>query len=179
MVVSWRGFGMSVSFPGEGGATETLLGSHVRGAAMGYACPVCETPHPDGEHLANHLAFTALLGRTDHEAWLEDHVPDWAEMGPEELALRVVTDVPETEFPQVFDDTSDGHAHESGNHAPTLEDHLAEGGNARGYGRGDPTDDAEDVMAEARRMTAEMLDDEADGDDAAGNDGAAGDNGEE
>jgi len=146
---------------------------------MGYACPVCETPHPDGEHLANHLAFTALLGREDHEAWLDEHAPDWEESGPEELAPLVVEAVPETEFPQVFDDTTGGgHDHDHGDHqhagddpAPTVEEHLARGGR-RGYGRGDRTADAEDVLAEAREMTAEMLDDDLgeesdDGDDAA------------
>jgi len=133
---------------------------------MGYACPVCETPHPDGEHLANHLAFTALLGRTDHEEWLDDHAPDWDGMGPEELAEQVVEAVPETEFQQVFDDTTGGegghgHDHEHGgtDPAPTLEDRIAGGPNARGYGRGDRTA-PDDVLREARRMTEEMLDEE-------------------
>jgi len=146
---------------------------------MGYACPVCETPHPDGEHLANHLAFTALLGRADHEAWLDEHAPDWDQLGPDELAPLVVEAVPETEFPQVFDDTTEGdhgHAHGGQGHqhgedaAPTVEEHLARGGR-RGYGRGDRTADAEDVLAEAREMTAEMLDDDrGDGSDAAATD---------
>ncbi len=133
---------------------------------MGYACPVCETPHPDGEHLANHLAFTAVLGRTDHEEWLDDHAPDWGEMGPEELSAQVVEAVPETEFPQVFDDTTGGdggHGHGHGaDPAPTLEEEIASGPNARGYGRGDVTA-PDDVLREARRMTEEMLgEDEAD-----------------
>ena len=42
---------------------------------MGYACPVCEIPHQDATHLANHLAFTAMTHGDDHEAWLDDH-PD-------------------------------------------------------------------------------------------------------
>ena len=97
---------------------------------MGYACPVCETPHPDGEHLANHLAFTALLGREDHEAWLDTHAPGWEDEGPDELADRVVEAVPETEFPQVFDDTSDSHDHDHRDPPPeaTFEDHLARQG---------------------------------------------------
>jgi len=135
---------------------------------MGYACPVCETPHPDGEHLANHLAFTAMLGRTDHEAWLDDHAPDWESQGPDDLADSVAEHVPETEFPQMFDDTtpSEGHDHGHDARAPTLEDHLAEGG-ARGYGRGDLSGEADDVLQEARRMTAEMYDEEDDGDTGA------------
>jgi len=127
---------------------------------MGYACPVCETPHPDGEHLANHLAFTALLGREDHEAWLDEHAPDWDQQGPAELAPLVVEAVPETEFPQVFDDTTpsggargqghghdhaNGHGHAGGEDAaPSVEEHLARGGR-RGYGRGDMTADAEEA----------------------------------
>lgn len=153
---------------------------------MGYACPVCETPHPDGEHLANHLAFTALLGREDHETWLDEHAPDWDQLGPEELAPLVVEAVPETEFPQVFDDTTDpghnhqhGHGHEHGEDpAPTVEEYLAQDGQ-RGYGRGDRTAGAEDALAEAREMTAEMLaDDDGEGSDAAGADDAGVDGGE-
>ncbi len=146
---------------------------------MGYACPVCETPHPDGEHLANHLAFTAMLGRTDHEDWLDEHAPDWNGMGPEELAVQVVEAVPETEFPQVFDDTTGGdrgHGHGNGDAhgadpAPTLEEEIAGGPNARGYGRGDRTA-PDDVMREARRMTEAMLSaDEEDDDGATDSDG--------
>ncbi|PSP70281.1 hypothetical protein BRC79_02495 [Halobacteriales archaeon QH_8_67_27] len=53
---------------------------------MGYACPVCDDPQADAEHLANHLAFTAMLRGDGHEAWLDDHVDDWADLAPEELA---------------------------------------------------------------------------------------------
>lgn len=73
---------------------------------MGYACPVCDVPQIDGRHLANHLAFTALLGDDDHEAWLDDHVPDWAAMDEDSLAERVVPLAEERPYPQVFDDTT-------------------------------------------------------------------------
>ncbi|WP_181691455.1 DUF5810 domain-containing protein [Natronomonas sp. LN261] len=75
---------------------------------MGYACPVCSDPQADAGHLANHLAFTAMLGDTDHEAWLDDRAPAWAEMGESELADVVAERVEETEFPQLFEDTAGG-----------------------------------------------------------------------
>ena len=80
---------------------------------MGYACPVCADPQADGEHLANHLAFTALLHGEDHEAWLDDHVPDWADRQPAELATDVVEHANEEEFPQQFEDTTETHAQPS------------------------------------------------------------------
>jgi hypothetical protein len=135
---------------------------------MGYACPVCETPHPDGEHLANHLAFTALLGREDHEAWLAEHAPDWESMDPGELAATVTDGVPETEFPQVFDDTTDGHDHDH-EHGQSFDpaDQGAAPANAfasqrDARGRGDLDEEAAEVVEEARRMTEQMLDDERD-----------------
>ena len=75
---------------------------------MGYACPVCSDPQADAGHLANHLAFTAMLGDDDHEAWLDEHVPAWAETGEAELADAVADLVDETEFPQLFEDTAGG-----------------------------------------------------------------------
>ena len=38
---------------------------------MGYACPVCEDPQSDATHLANHLAFTAMLRGGEHGEWLD------------------------------------------------------------------------------------------------------------
>ena len=71
---------------------------------MGYACPVCEEPQVDAEHLANHLAFTAILRSEDHEAWLDEHVPEWGDRSPESLAplvaeraTEVEVDVPKSE----------------------------------------------------------------------------------
>lgn len=66
---------------------------------------MCETPHSDGHHLANHVAFTAILGDDDHETWLDEQLPGWGEHGEAWLADRVVELAPEREFPQVFDDT--------------------------------------------------------------------------
>ena len=138
---------------------------------MGYACPVCETPQADGEHLANHLAFTAMLGREDHEAWLDEHAPGWEESNPDDLAPKVVDAVPETEFPQIFDDTTE-HQHDHGEHqhgaaAPDetpFEQELAR--QSGGAGRGDLTGEAQEVMAEAREMTEQMLADDGETADA-------------
>lgn len=126
---------------------------------MGYACPVCETPQSDGEHLANHLAFAAILGDADHESWLDEHAPGWNEEGPDELAPRITEYADEEEYPQVFEDTVHDHGHHGHghhDHGGGLEDELQQAG---GYGR-DATmgADAQRVMAEARQMTEQMFD---------------------
>ncbi len=150
---------------------------------MGYACPVCSDPQADAGHLANHLAFTALLGDDAHEAWLEEHAPGWGEMGESELATAVSERVEETEFPQVFDDTVGGldpgsessdaersgalfdeeghdheHSHDHGNsheHEPLASGPIDTSG---------PTDaETERILDEAREMTQQMLEDEEDG----------------
>lgn len=85
--------------------------------STGYACPVCDDPQADAGHLANHLAFTAMLRDDGHGAWLDEHVPDWSERGEAALATelreRAGDLLEEREYPQVFEDTTDedGHAH--------------------------------------------------------------------
>lgn len=64
---------------------------------MGYECPVCDAEEADGEHLANHLAFTALVRGGDHEAFLDEHVPDWESRDPESLAPDVTPHATETD----------------------------------------------------------------------------------
>ena len=141
---------------------------------MGYACPVCETPQADGEHLANHLAMIAMLHGDAHEAWLDEHAPGWESSSPAELAERVVPHAPEREYPEHFEDTTGGavqghggtHGH-GGAHGGThghggdpadgrLEDAIAR---QSGYGR-DPglTGDAAEIYAEARELTERMAD---------------------
>lgn len=73
---------------------------------MGYACPVCGTPQADGEHLADHLAITAIARGGDHEAWLDEHVADWADRDAAALAELVVEHAPDADYPQVFEDTT-------------------------------------------------------------------------
>ncbi|MFO7927976.1 DUF5810 domain-containing protein [Natronomonas sp.] len=75
---------------------------------MGYACPVCSDPQADAGHLANHLAFTAMLRADGHEAWLDEHAAGWNDMGERDLAVVVADLVEETEFPQLFEDTVGG-----------------------------------------------------------------------
>jgi hypothetical protein len=120
---------------------------------MGHACPVCETPQRDAEHLANHLAFTAMLHGDTHEEWLDDHAPEWEEAGVAELAPVVVEYADDVAYEAVFEDTASGadHAHEG---SPA----------AAPFDAGDLDADAKRALAEAREMTREMLD-EADGDD--------------
>ncbi|WP_297889745.1 DUF5810 domain-containing protein [uncultured Halorubrum sp.] len=72
---------------------------------MGYACPVCDTPQRDGEHLAHHLAFTAMLHGGDHEAWLDERVADWSEREPAGLAAEVTPHADDAEYEEVFEDT--------------------------------------------------------------------------
>jgi hypothetical protein len=153
---------------------------------MGYACPVCADPQADAGHLANHLAFSAMLGNADHEAWLDDHAPEWEHMGESELADIVAEDVQETEFPQVFEDTTgkpdsagdpleersgalfdegQGHAgHDHAGHDHGSEDAHAADGLVDTSGAMDAETEA--VLEEAREMTKEMLADEEREDEA-------------
>jgi hypothetical protein len=85
---------------------------------MGYRCPVCEEPQADDTHLANHLAFTAILRGGAHEDWLDEHVPGWEAMGETGLAPRVAELAESAEYPVSPEDTAgragDGHGHEDG-----------------------------------------------------------------
>jgi hypothetical protein len=145
---------------------------------MGYACPVCSDPQADGGHLANHLAFTAMLGDDAHDAWLDEHAPGWGEMGEAELADVVVGDVEATEFPQVFEDTAGGMAEEGdppaersgalfdgqphgGGDGHSVEDAPETGsGVAGGPDNAEPLDEeAAAILEAAREMTRQMLGD--------------------
>jgi hypothetical protein len=130
---------------------------------MGHACPVCETPQRDAEHLANHLAFTAMLHGGAHEAWLDEHVPGWEAEGVDELAPVVVEYAETVEYDEVFEDT-----------VPAGGEH--EHGDGHGHGRppagaafdaADADADTQRVLAEARELTRAMLEEE-DGDAADG-----------
>ncbi|GGJ15704.1 hypothetical protein GCM10008995_26910 [Halobellus salinus] len=129
---------------------------------MGFACPVCEIPHQDATHLANHLAFTAMTHADDHEAWLDDHVPEWSEYGETDLASEVGDLAPEAEYDQLFEDTVGGRGGAMG----TTHDHGSPRGEAPAgvdpktaaiAGQGGLDDAARAVLEEARGLTAEML----------------------
>ncbi len=138
---------------------------------MGYACPVCETPQRDGEHLAHHLAFTAMLHGGDHEAWLDDHVSDWSDREPARLAAEVTPHADDAEYHEVFEDTVnrgrpdvDVGAHD---HAGHDHDHAAGGG----PGAVDSTGGTDPEVAEAIREAREMAREAGVGEDGADGDG--------
>jgi len=117
---------------------------------MGYRCPVCGDPQADDVHLANHLAFTAMVRGGDHESWLDEHVPEWAARDDEGLAAAVTDLAESAEYPQVFEDTTGTNDH----------DHAGKPTGADGL----PVDvqeidseamdaDVEEILAEAREMT--------------------------
>ncbi|WP_128477316.1 DUF5810 domain-containing protein [Halorussus pelagicus] len=150
---------------------------------MGYACPVCETPQSDAEHLANHLAFTAMLGDDDHEAWLDDHAPGWNEDGEDELAERIEEYAKEVGFPQVFEDTTHDHDHGHDHFEDELEransqgrGSMASSARAGASGAAALDGDAQSILQEAQEMTEQMLDDESEQKEAdAGEESADGD----
>jgi len=163
---------------------------------MGYSCPVCDDPQADARHLANHLAFTAILGDEDHEAWLDEHAPGWADDGERELAERVTEHAEQREYPQLFEDTTgggdsperdgersgelfeeeghSGHDHLGHDHGHGTHDHGHEpSGDGVPHEQADvPRDpETEAVLEEARELTREMLaDEQADRDDEDGGD---------
>jgi hypothetical protein len=113
---------------------------------MGYACPVCDVPQRDAEHLANHLAFTALLRHEDHEEWLDDRVPGWEEEGPAELADRVTEYADAADYEEVFEDTVDGGHAAHDRHGPAVADTDV----------ASLDEEAAAVLDEARTYTREM-----------------------
>jgi uncharacterized membrane protein YgcG len=138
---------------------------------MGYACPVCDAPQADGEHLANHLAFSALLGHADHGDELDVHAPGWGEDDPDALADRVVNHAEEVDYPSVFEDTT-ADAEDGGRSTGALADELqgvdAESvggprGPPRAPGPGKLDADARQALEEARRMTEHRRGDRDDG----------------
>jgi hypothetical protein len=119
---------------------------------MGYACPVCGDPQADAEHLANHLAFSAMLRDADgHESWLDEHVPDWADRDETGLADAVTDHAEPTEFPQVFEDTVDrehSHDHDDERSGALFDDDpdFAADAREKAASQRDLGDDAEDIV---------------------------------
>jgi len=142
---------------------------------MGYACPVCDDPQQDTTHLANHLAFQALTHGDDHESWLDEHAPGWAEGGPADLAPRLEELAAEAEYEVVFEDTAGGTSADT-LYDPDLQgavggrghDHGHDHGHSHGRSGDDGIDvsdldpEAREIVDEARELTREMLDDERD-----------------
>ena len=111
---------------------------------MGYACPVCEAPQVNAEHLANHLAFTAIIHGDEHETWLDERVDDWGAMDPETLGPRVAEHATEVEVD-----------------APEPDHDDRRGGTPAFDQQTDDAMSAQDraVLEEAREMTRQMLED--------------------
>lgn len=125
---------------------------------MGYACPVCDVPQRDGKHLANHLAFTAMLRHEEHETWLDEHVDDWQDMNAPALADLVVDHAEEREFEELFEDTVEGESHAHPH------DHGQGHGSPAIQTEGNFSAETQEVLQEARELTQQMV---ADADDAA------------
>jgi hypothetical protein len=140
---------------------------------MAYRCPVCDVVQPDGEHLANHLAITAMLDREDHADWLDTHAPDFGDMGPEALAETIT---PHVETVDVDGDDAPaiepGPAGDSGrpdrseraafDHA--IERQAGRGRAAPGSHSGGFDAETQAILQEAQELTAAMLGEDADGD---------------
>lgn len=132
---------------------------------MGYACPVCDHPQADAMHLANHLAFTALARGGDHEAWLDETVPEWEQLDEESLGERVTDHASQREYPQVFEDTTGSgdtgdHAHEGQTDSATtgtIPDAML--ADAKEQLAEEEMADTEDVLAEARELTRQRRED--------------------
>ena len=131
---------------------------------MGYACPVCAIPQRDGEHLAHHLAFTAMMHNDDHEAWLDEHAPDWSDQTPNGLAETVVDHAEPAEYYEVFEDTVDRGrpAVDAGTDRADHEhaEPRAHRGR-RGAGVDAPDPETAAVLQEARELTQQMYADDA------------------
>ncbi|WP_049906584.1 DUF5810 domain-containing protein [Halorubrum aidingense] len=156
---------------------------------MGYACPVCATPQRDGEHLAHHLAFTAMLHGDEHETWLDDHVTEWVDREPADLAAAVTPHAADAEYHEVFEDTVDrgrpdvdvethargghAHGHAEGGHAG--HGHAGAAGGRGGVDETGATDpETAAALREARDLTREMLSDDGAGDTDEADDGDGG-----
>jgi len=157
---------------------------------MGYACPVCDTPQRDGEHLAHHLAFTAMLHGGDHEAWLDERVSDWSEREPAGLAAEVTPHAEDAEYHEVFEDTVDrgrpdvdlgahdgvgsgGHDHAGHDHAGhDHSSHTAGGSPSAVDSTGETSPEVADAIREAREMAREAGDSENDASDGDSEDDA-------
>jgi hypothetical protein len=114
---------------------------------MGYACPVCADPQSDATHLAN-------------------HVPEWGELDDAELGERVAEHAEKTEFPQVFEDTTDrgpgSHGHGHGHSHGREEEGHSHGDSSHGHsGDSGGHTDPGDLPAGADALAGEALDEEA------------------
>jgi hypothetical protein len=135
---------------------------------MAYRCPVCDVVQPDGEHLANHLAITAMLDREDHADWLDAHAPNFGDMEPTELAEAIT---PHVETVDTEADDDHDHAHDPGpagestsrGHSETaafehaIERQAGRGRTTPGAQGGGLDPETQAILEEAQELTAAML----------------------
>ncbi|MCU4719241.1 DUF5810 domain-containing protein [Halapricum hydrolyticum] len=123
---------------------------------MAYRCPVCEEVQADAVHLADHLAFTAVIRGGDHESWLDEHVPDWGGDDPEGLAarLRDVDAVESIDHPIDEVRDSEVRAGEGVSRRPDAGQHALDSDSL--------DDEAREILARARELTRQTEDDERD-----------------
>lgn len=116
---------------------------------MAYVCPVCEEPQVDATHLANHLAFTAMLHEGDHEDWLDSNASGWAEGDDEALAATLRETLESVEHP--IDDTE---SHDHGADPAVATEAMRDRGPAT------LDEEAQAMLTEAQELTREMQGDE-------------------
>ena len=135
---------------------------------MAYACPVCHEPQADGEHLANHLAFSALLGHDDHAEWLDEHAPDWNDDGPAELAARVTPHAETVDIPEFSEEIAD-------HTPPDISDEMLNAGTvAQPTEPANLTPETLRVLEEARALTERRQAGDPEADTGSSEDGQAG-----
>jgi hypothetical protein len=146
---------------------------------MAYRCPVCDALQPDGEHLANHLAITAMLDREDHAAWLADYAPEYGDMGPGELAAAITPHVESVELEDdgaasgstLQDATTPQDGTQPFEHAVGRQAGPGRTSSRQSGGELDP--DTQAVLEEARELTAAMTESDSEGE--TGQESSAGD----
>jgi hypothetical protein len=125
---------------------------------MGLACPVCEVPHPDPEHLADHVAITATTREGEHRAWLDKHAPDWRKTTRADLAAFVAERAEEVDSVDLHEEVASHESRAPGtNPGPSVADVS-----------GELDEEARAMVAEARELTERMLNDVRDGKDGVG-----------
>lgn len=120
---------------------------------MGYECPVCESVQVDAVHLANHIAFTAMIHNDEHEAWLDEHADGWSSWTEAELAETVLNHANEVSIPDLTErvdfqesalEHDHSHGHEHGGHIH----------NDHGHGVCTTLDqEAQEIIEEAKELT--------------------------
>lgn len=119
---------------------------------MALACPVCERPQADAEHLANHLAITASLHEDDHAEWLDDHAPGWPDESPPDLGKTVAR----------YADEVDDHAEEGHDHWTPVGEELSGAARDAAPDSHRPSRETERILDEARALTERMAEESED-----------------